>query len=141
MIEHDIRTRYRPGSGKLRLCCITDGDDCLSPPPFNGVKGMDPLMRSLKQQGFDIEWHIIIVGDEVSEPARYEALTKATGGTFIQTTFFDVATPSCAAYLKQLKASCGGDASHIRAQRQSTYALEAKTGRAPTFDWFQLPSK
>ncbi len=102
---------------------------------------MDALMQSLKNHGFDIEWHIIVVGDEVSELARYEALTKATGGTFLQTSFFDTAAPNCAAYLKELKASCGGDASQTRAQRQSTYALEAKAGRAPNFDWFQLPSK
>ena len=36
MIEDDVRTRYRPGRGKLRLVVVTDGQDTLSPAEYNG---------------------------------------------------------------------------------------------------------
>jgi hypothetical protein len=35
---------------------VTDGDDCLSPGEYRGARGMNPLMRELKDRGFNIEW-------------------------------------------------------------------------------------
>jgi hypothetical protein len=48
--------RYTPGRGTLRLVVVTDGDDCLSPGEYRGARGMNPLMRELKDRGFNIEW-------------------------------------------------------------------------------------
>jgi hypothetical protein len=48
--------RYTPGRGTLRLVVVTDGDDCLSPGEYRGARGMNPLMRELKERGFSIEW-------------------------------------------------------------------------------------
>ena len=48
--------RYTPGRGTLRLVVVTDGDDCLSPGEYRGARGMNPLMRELKERGFNIEW-------------------------------------------------------------------------------------
>ena len=39
------------GSGKLRVVVITDGYDSDSPGVYYGIKGMDPLMNKLLQQG------------------------------------------------------------------------------------------
>lgn len=59
MIEEDVRSRYLPGHGRLRLIVITDGEDTHSPGAYCGIKGMDALMKELQKQGFDVEWHIV----------------------------------------------------------------------------------
>ena len=35
--------------------------DNASPGAYHGPKGMDPMMHDLLAQGYDIEWHIIVV--------------------------------------------------------------------------------
>ena len=68
MIEEDVRSRYLPGHGRLRLIVITDGEDTHSPGEqthtrfavkaeavkvccafvtgvYCGIKGMDALMK------------------------------------------------------------------------------------------------
>lgn len=38
---------------------------------------MDPLMKQLTAAGFDVEWHIIIIGGEVTDINRYSSLVKS----------------------------------------------------------------
>ena len=136
MIEDDVMSRYRPGSGKLRLVVVTDGQDTLSPAEYNGVKGMDPMMRTLLHEGFDIEWHIVVLGD-VERKERYEALAGATGGSFLSTGRFDADEPKAAAFLDAVGASGEQDHAASRRARQRQYELEARRGKAERFEWYQ----
>jgi len=141
MIEDDVMSRYRPGSGKLRLVVVTDGQDTLSPAEYNGVRGMDPMMRVLLREGFDIEWHIVVLG-EVERKERYEALAGATGGSFLSTGTFDADEPMAAAFLDAVSASGEQDHAASRRARQRQYELEARRGKAERFEWYRaLPEK
>ena len=62
MIQQDVLGRYRPAGGKLRLIVITDGHDTLSPAQYAGLRGMDPLMNDLHAAGYDVEWHVVVLG-------------------------------------------------------------------------------
>ena len=81
----DVLARYKPGRGRLRVCIITDGEDCrefaailfrggilnvrermhiclaVSPAAYQGVGGLNPMMRTLKAAGYDVEWFIIVL--------------------------------------------------------------------------------
>ena len=91
MILEDIREKYLPGNGKLRAIVITDGLDTHSPSPYQGIQGMNPMMQQLLEDGFDIEWHIVVVsinnilGCAISSAdiLKYEALAETTGGGFL----------------------------------------------------------
>ncbi|CAK9035756.1 unnamed protein product [Durusdinium trenchii] len=101
MILTDLRDKYIPGNGKLRVIVITDGLDVSSPHPYHGIQGMDPMMKELLKDGYDlwdgfgndIEWHIVVVdiprgpfmGPMIqrSDTAKYEALAEVTGGGFL----------------------------------------------------------
>lgn len=92
MILGDIREKYLPGNGKLRAIVITDGLDTHSPSPYQGIQGMNPMMRQLLEDGFDIEWHIVVISinNILGRPAissadilKYEALAETTGGGFL----------------------------------------------------------
>jgi len=94
MILRDIQATYKPGAGLLRVFVITDGEDALSPPPFHGMQGMDPMMKQLIAAGFNIQFHIVFVQGsgildmfdaKLSDKAlmRYEDLALATGGRFL----------------------------------------------------------
>ncbi|CAJ1393657.1 unnamed protein product [Effrenium voratum] len=92
MILKDLRDKYIPGKGKLRVIVITDGLDVSSPQPYQGIQGMDPMMKELLKDGYDIEWHIVVVdistgilGSMIEKAAtsRYEALAESTGGGFL----------------------------------------------------------
>eukprot|EP00435_Cladocopium_sp_Y103_P071498 s50_g37.t1 len=90
MILEDIREKYRPGKGKLRAIVITDGLDTHSPAPYQGIEGMNPMMQQLLEDGFDIEWHIVVVSINnllgaisSADILKYEALAESTGGGFL----------------------------------------------------------
>ena len=91
MILEDIREKYLPGNGKLRAIVITDGLDTHSPSLYQGIQGMNPMMQQLLEDGFDIEWHIVVVsinnilGCAISSAdiLKYEALAETTGGGFL----------------------------------------------------------
>eukprot|EP00434_Breviolum_minutum_P000218 symbB.v1.2.000181.t1/scaffold9.1/size550961/37 len=97
MILEDIREKYIPGTGKLRAIVITDGLDTHSPSPYRGISGMNPMMQQLLEEGFDIEWHIVVVSIanvwasiSTADISKYEALAETTGNVelwnrFIQT--------------------------------------------------------
>ena len=139
MIEQDVLNRYRPGPGKLRLIIITDGEDRHSPHPYNGLRGMDPMQETLQSAGYDIEWHIIVLGSfGRKQGGRYAALAGATGGSYVQ---IDVSNP----YLdetdpdvRRLRAAIAGGAdASARRSRQQQYELEATRGEAERVPWFQ----
>lgn len=92
MILEDIRDKYVPGNGKLRAIVITDGLDTHSPAAYQGIQGMNPMMQHLLEDGFDIEWHIVVVSINnflgrgtisKSDLKKYEALAESTGGGFL----------------------------------------------------------
>lgn len=137
MIETDVRERYRPGTGKLRLVVVTDGDDTLSPPGYTGMRGMDPMMRTLQDLGYDIEWHIIVVGGE-SGLERYRALSGASGGSFLSIKReFNENSDDAKALLQALKRAKDN---HDRHKRQQQYEIDARSGKVDKVDWYkQLP--
>ena len=140
MIEQDVLSRYRPGSGKLRLIVVTDGEDVLSPRGYNGVRGMDPMQKTLFKHGYDIEWHIVVLGD-VKGSGRYAALAGATGGSFLAVDAFDESRNDVQNFLG---AVAQGSDEAARYQRQKNYELEAKSGGVERVDWFKAlppPSK
>ena len=129
MIEDDVCQRYQPGAGKLRLVVVTDGHDTLSPSEYNGVQGMNPMMRKLLRRGFDIEWHIVVLG-KVDSMRSYESLSAATGGSFLAVDSFDPDSPKASAFLDAVWQSGPQE----RFERQRRYELDVDT--AERFDWY-----
>ena len=58
-----------------------------SPRRYRGIRGMDPMMETLQSEGYDIEWHIIVLGK--GDWATYAALAGATGGSYVQIDSYD----------------------------------------------------
>jgi len=138
MIEQDVMARYQPGGGKLRLMVITDGEDTCSPAGYNGVQGMDPMMRALTLAGFDIEWHIVVIG-RVPGSRRYADLAAATGGSFLAVEdLFDEGSEDARRFLDTVERSgeLGADATRRRWRREE-YQVEAREGRREKFDWLK----
>lgn len=144
MIHDDIKLKYRPAGGKLRVVVITDGADTLSPGKYHGPRGFDPLMSNLLQDGFDIEWHIIVVGNyglfpELSDKDKnmYKSLCRATGGQFISldATGWNESDPEIYEFLGAIEDSGYADSEKDRKNRQEQYRLEARRGNAVHFDW------
>ncbi|CAE7384741.1 unnamed protein product [Symbiodinium necroappetens] len=134
MIEEDVRSRYLPGHGRLRLIVITDGEDTHSPGVYCGIKGMDALMKELQKQGFDVEWHIIIIGRfQAAERKRYETLAGATGGSFLALEEAEAfQSPAARRFLAALKENPGA-----RQARQQAYLADTAAGRMERVEWFK----
>jgi hypothetical protein len=137
MIQEDVMKRYRPGRGKLRLVVVTDGEDNMSPSEYQGMRGMDPMMRTLNKAGYDIEWHIIVIGGERGLD-RYKALAGATGGSFLEVKRqFDPNSSDTKALLKAIQNSTD---ERGRRERQRRHKEEVSAGKVENVDWFkQLP--
>jgi len=133
MIETDVLARSRPGRGKLRLIVVTDGHDTQSPAEYNGRRGMHPMMRTLHAEGYDVEWHIVVLGD-VEETGSYQALAGATGGTYLAIDEFDEERSDVARFLQAIDDSSCHDARRARQQR---YLDSARTGAAERVEWFK----
>jgi hypothetical protein len=152
MIEDDVVSRYLPskGDGKLRIVIVTDGCDTDSPPPYRGIRGMDPLMNSLLRKGYDIEWHIVLLDgtDGIfsrrafsdAEVKRYEALAKATGGSCLHLTDTTKSDHRKTSFLKTLSDSGLSDQTgkNARAKRQTDYKRMVSEKKAENFDWLKL---
>jgi hypothetical protein len=140
MIQDDVTKRYRPGTGKLRLVVVTDGDDNLSPHEYRGMRGMDPMMRNLQTAGYDIEWHIIVIGGETGLE-RYKALAGATGGSFLSIPKeFDETDSDALAFMDAIvegSSSVHHDNDHGRRERQKRYELAAREGKVDKVDWYK----
>jgi hypothetical protein len=150
MIEDDVLRRYRPGpgapAGKLRLIVITDGFDTHSPGEYQGIRGMDPMMKTLLGKGYDVEFHIIVLGnhdDRASHSAlnRYRYLAEATGGGYMALSsgfLMNEKDPSVKHFLGNLQAS--GDATKsqaLRAKQKQSYLKDAKAGKKENFGWLK----
>ena len=134
MIEEDVVGRYTPSGGKLRIVVVTDGEDTRSPGEYQGMSGMDPMMRYLQERGYDIEWHIVVIGDDIARASRnrYASLAAATGGGFLAVDAFDARDPKAQAFLRAL-AQSGGE----REQRRRQYEIDAQQGKRERFDWYK----
>ena len=156
MIQDDVQAKYRPAGGKLRIVVITDGYDNWSPPPYNGVRGFDPLMRTLLNQGYDIEWNIIVVGNDLGvglfrqpeltkrDQELYKNLCHATGGQFLSlgAAGWNENDYQVEKFLDAVEDSGYHDSQSDRRERQEQYKLEARRGKAENFDWLPaLPDK
>jgi len=136
MIQEDVLARYRPGTGTLRLVVVTDGQDTQSPAAYNGIGGMNPMQRTLLRAGFDIEWHIVVLGKDVGGQREYESLAGATGGSFLSIDTFREESPDVKGFLNAIHASSQGD-QEARRRRQHGYELEASKGTAQRFEWYK----
>ena len=135
MILEDLREKYVPDGGKLRVIVITDGLDTHSPEPYRGMAGMHPMMTELLKDGYDIEWHIIVVALKACSPEiskldanRYEALAELTGGGFLHLDEVGAMNDMSARhFLAALEAAVtGGD-------RLDSRALREQQGKAARF--------
>lgn len=154
MIEDDVLQRYRPSPsganpGKLRLILITDGFDTDSPGEYRGIKGMDPMMKTLLAKGYNIEFHIVVLGNHSRGNQialkRYQSLAEATGGGYMALSglFYNEKSADVINFMSSLDASndTTGSASLRRRQRQD-YLEAAKEGKREKFDWLHsLPSQ
>lgn len=156
MIESDIKNRYIPNnncSGKLRVIVITDGMDT-SFGKYNGINGMDPMMKELLISGYDIEFHIIFIRDtnnlfsivhshDAAVLKRYECLTKATGGSFLLLEgcgFTNYKSKNIQNFLSNLTFSnqMNEEARQIRMNKKKHYRLGVNNGENVKFDWLKL---
>jgi hypothetical protein len=154
MIQDDVKSKYRPAGGKLRVVVITDGADNMSPGKYAGVRGFDPLMTNLLDNGYDIEWNIIVVGNydgiifkkELSESDQrlYESLCRATGGHFVSVGVdgWNENDKDISTFLEAIEDSGYEDTEVDRIGRQEQYRLEAGKGGVEKFDWLPaIPRK
>lgn len=130
MIEQDVLQKYKPAGGRLRLFIVTDGEDTDSPEGYQGARGMDPMMKTLRTKGYDVEFFIAIIGSEVSGAQCYRDLARATGGAFLQLqSGFQPSSPEVKHFIAAMKQS------RSRAQ-QEQYERDLKLGKAEKFDWY-----
>ena len=138
MIQEDVLARYRPGNGKLRLIVVTDGEDTQSPEGYNGVGGMTPMQQALLAAGFDIEWHIVVLGN-VQGQEKYAALAGATGGSYLRVdrgSEFDERDEEASRFLNALDESSRGD-HDARRGRQRRYEIDVRAGKSEPFEWYK----
>lgn len=149
MIQDDVLHRYRPSrgpqQGKLRLIVITDGFDTQSPGEYRGIRGMDPMMRTLLAKNYNVEFHIIVLGKHTGAGnqqalKRYQSLAEATGGGYLalDDVFFNEKSPSVKNFVSTLEKSndTRGCASLQKKQRQE-YLRAANEGKRERFDWLK----
>jgi hypothetical protein len=136
---------------KLRVVVITDGYDCMSPGEYQGMRGMDPMMAYLLKAGFNIEWHVVLIGEvgsynsalSAKDAQRYRALAGETGGSFIVASdnFMDAFSrddPEVSAFLDALESSDEPDQGEAaRAERRLTYRKN-NSARGEDMDWLKL---
>jgi hypothetical protein len=126
----------------------------MSPGKYAGVRGFDPLQKNLLENGYDVEWNIIVVGNydgllfkkELSDSDQrlYESLCRATGGHFVSVGAdgWNENEEDISAFLEAVEDSGYEDSEVDRIGRQEQYRLEAGKGRAEKFDWLPaLPRK
>jgi len=145
MVYKDITARYRPGAGTLRVYVITDGEDVLSPLPYTGMEGMNPLMKNLLAANYRIEWSIIVVGMPMHDPAArtYQSLCAATGGSFLALPPGKQGpingTRAGKDFVAQVKAAHSGDkqaASRVVRANRAAYEKQVQEGKTRQFEWY-----
>lgn len=144
MILQDIQKHFPVSqcrSTHFRVYVITDGQDTSSPRPFVGMAGMDPMMLTLLGQGYDIEFHVVVVGNAVSgrDSERYQRLAQATGGLFLPLRRAssrerrDFVLRS-----KEFARATAEEAAKLRGAERQKYEAAIQQGRAKKFDWHSL---
>ena len=93
-------------------------------------------MASLHEAGYDVEWHIVVLG-KVAHKERYASLAAATGGSFLAVESFDENSREADAFLDAIDSSSRGDADERR-RRQQQYQIDARRGNAERFEWFKM---
>eukprot|EP00439_Symbiodinium_sp_Y106_P083898 s498_g24.t1 len=90
--------------------------------------------QELQKQGFDVEWHIIILGRfQAAERKRYETLAGATGGSFLALEEAEAfQSPAARRFLAALKENPGA-----RQARQQAYLADTAAGRMEQVEWFK----
>lgn len=145
MVYKDITGRYRPGQGTLRVYVITDGEDMLSPVPYTGMNGMNPLMKNLLAAGFRIEWSIIVVGlsKHSSSAQLYSSLCAATGGSFLALQSGEKEpinrTQAGKKFIAEVAAAHSGDrraAARVAAANRAAYERRVQEGKTKKFEWY-----
>lgn len=145
MIEQDIMERYCPGGGRIRIFIITDGEDNCSPAGYSGAKSMDPMMKTLRCAGFDVEFYIIVLSDYPSGTSsceRYQALASATNGACLHLwRSMDENEPEMRRFLSAVGEStsatdCTDGEASGRHRRRREYERQMRVGRANRFDWY-----
>lgn len=146
MIEDDVLSRYRPNpGGKLRIIVLTDGFDTESPGEYHGIRGMDPMMKTLLHKSYDIEFHIVVLGQHYSRSSqdalrRYQHLAEATGGGYVALSdlFYNEKSAGIQKFLGNLTISNDMEMSRkLRAEKQVGYLEAAKKGQKERFDWLK----
>eukprot|EP00929_Paragymnodinium_shiwhaense_P105781 TRINITY_DN70842_c0_g1_i1.p1 TRINITY_DN70842_c0_g1~~TRINITY_DN70842_c0_g1_i1.p1 ORF type:complete len:441 (+),score=82.32 TRINITY_DN70842_c0_g1_i1:78-1400(+) len=144
MILKDIQDTYKPGPGLLRVFVITDGADVLSPPPFQGMEGMDPMMKQLIAAGFNIQFHIVFVqagiffdADELShkDVMRYKDLALATGGRFLLLDGNE-SDADRERFLEHVQGAADRKAT-LRVEARQEYEKRLQLGEGTQFDWYK----
>jgi curved DNA-binding protein CbpA len=142
MILDDIQKKYpieRCRSTLFRVYVITDGQDTASPKPFKGMQGMDPMMQRLRSAGFEIEFHIIVVGDSVSrlDNQRYQSLAQATGGLFLSLgRASHRERKQFIGRTAQYSKATANKAKGLREAERRKYEAAIEQGRAKKFEWY-----
>lgn len=146
MIEDDVLQRYRPNpGGKLRIIVLTDGFDTDSPGAYHGIRGMDPMMKTLLSKGYDIEFHIVVLGKHSSKSSqdalkRYQHLAEATGGGFVALSdyLYNEKSAGVKKFMSNLDASNDVEKSkRVRAEQRKGYLEAANKGQKERFDWLK----
>lgn len=149
MILEDILQSYKPGPGRLRVFVVTDGGDTGSPPPYRGMRGMDPMMREVRRLGFNVEFYIVFVSDSLAQAVlgaigrafgaeslgaadldRYRDLALATGGGFLHLSGSE-SEEERLAFLARAADGAGKE----EARRE--YERRLSDGDATKFDWYE----
>jgi len=146
MIELDIKGKYRAGDAKLRVFILTDGMDQLSPRKYQGLKGIDRMMKKLQKQGFDIEFYIVVIGRVARrDEDAFKRLAAGTGGGFLRVGWleqYDDAAPDSKAFMAAVASSSSTAEAAIASRRQRQLAYEKEVPVADRPKWYKaLPSK
>ncbi|CAB9523253.1 expressed unknown protein [Seminavis robusta] len=149
MIQQDLlENRKVVSSRRLRVFIVTDGEDNKSPGDYMGVGGMNPMMSHLINAGYDIEFHITVLGVGNIDSRGYRDLTRATGGNFL---YIDWRSKKSLrseieveGFIEQIAAYTSKEditeTEAMRSKKKREYELDVQKGEATEFEWYkQLP--
>ncbi len=94
-------------------------------------------MSQLTAKGYDIQWNIVVLGDDTTaaNASRYASLAQATGGSFLMLKGkYNERAADVNNFINSMRSST--DHSN-RYKKQKQYELEANSGRAHKFGWYK----
>ena len=114
-----------------------------SPYPYMGMGGMDPLMKSLLNHGFTVEWNIIVIGSSSTAASHYRDLCIATGGAFLHLTSRTPTDPTrnraASKFLESVATAHSKDkraADEEATAARRAYEKQVASGASRKFDWY-----